>query len=71
MKRIIITILAINTLVFSGFWQNQKPSFSLNPSLSFDKYISGIQYVEIGLNVLNQEKIGIQIGSKIPAPNGF
>ncbi len=62
MKRTIITILAITTFILSGFSQNSKPSFSSNPSLSFDKFISGVKYAEIGLNALNQEQVDKQTG---------
>ena len=62
MKKTIISLIAITTLIFSGYCQNQDPSFSSNPSLSFDKYISGVKYAEIGLNALNQEQVDKQIG---------
>ncbi len=62
MKIIILSIVAITTLTFSGYSQNQKPAFSSNPELSFDKYISGVKYAEIGLNALNQEQVDKQEG---------
>ncbi len=49
-------------LIVSGNCQNQKPNFSSNPTLSFDKYISGVKYAEIGLNALNQEQVDNQTG---------
>ena len=62
MKRTIITLVAIIALIFSGFSQNQKPSFSSNPSLTFDKFITGVKYADIGLNALNQEQVDKQTG---------
>ena len=62
MKRTIITLMAISAFIFSGYSQNQKPIFSSNPSLSFDQYISGVKYAEIGLNSLNQEQVDNQTG---------
>ena len=62
MKKIIITFVAITTMIFSGYCQNQNPSFSSNPTLSFDKYISGVKHATIGLNALNQEQVDNQTG---------
>lgn len=62
MKRRIITLIAISALIFSGYGQNYKLSFSSNSSLSFDKYISGVKYAEIGLNALNQEQVDNRTG---------
>jgi len=62
MKTILITLIAVTCLLFSGYSQNQKPTFSSNHSISFNKYISGVKYAEIGLNPLNQEQVDKQIG---------
>ena len=56
MKKTILTLVAITTLIFSGYSQNQNPSFSSNPSLSFDNYISGVKYATIGLTHLIKNK---------------
>jgi len=62
MKKTILTFMIFTTLVYSGFSQTQKPTFSSNPSLSFEKFISGVKYAEIGLNALNQEQVDKQTG---------
>ena len=62
MKKSIVIIVAIFTLFSSGYAQSPKPSFSSNPSLSFEKFISGVKYAEIGLNALNQEQVDKQTG---------
>lgn len=62
MKKIILLVLLFTTLILGAYSQIQKPSFSSNPSLSFDKFISGVKYAEIVLNPLNQEQIDKQIG---------
>lgn len=62
MKKIILTIVVLTTLIFNGATQNQKPAFASNPTLSFEKYISGVKYAEIGLNALNQEQVDKQMG---------
>ena len=62
MKKIISTLLIVTFFVLNGFCQNQKPTFSSNPSLSFEKYFSGVKYAEIGLNALNQEQVDNQKG---------
>jgi hypothetical protein len=61
-KRYILLLVAIGLFVMNGICQSQKPSFSSNPSLSFEQYISGVKYAEIALNALNQEKVDKQIG---------
>ena len=62
MKRTIITLMAVFALIFSGYSQNQKPTIASNPSLSFEKYISGVKFAEIGLNTPNQEQVDNQTG---------
>ncbi|MDT8393229.1 MAG: hypothetical protein RQ761_05270 [Bacteroidales bacterium] len=54
--------MLFTALIFSGYSQSQKPTFSSNPSLLFEKYISGVKYAEIGLNALNQEQVDKQTG---------
>ncbi|NPD47070.1 MULTISPECIES: hypothetical protein [unclassified Lentimicrobium] len=62
MKRTILLLIAMSTFIFSGYCQNQKLTFSSNPSLSFEKYISGVKYAEIGLNPFNQEQVDNKTG---------
>jgi len=45
-----------------GIAQNQKPTFVSNSGLTFEKYILGVKYAEIGLNSLNQEQVDKQTG---------
>ncbi len=62
MKKTILTIAALFTLYSIGFCQSLKPAFSSNPALSFEKFISGVKYAEIGLNTFDQEQVDNQTG---------
>jgi hypothetical protein len=62
MKKTRLIVVLFNALISSGYSQIQKPTFSSNPSLSFDKFISGVKYAEIGLNAQNQEHVDKQTG---------
>lgn len=62
MKKIFFTFLLLSSLIFVGFAQTQKPTFSSNPNMSFEKYISGIKYASIGLTPVNQEQVDKQTG---------
>lgn len=61
MKKQIIAFFAM-IMMMTAYGQNQQPSFSSNPSLSFDKFISGVKYAEIGLSDINQEQVDNQTG---------
>lgn len=62
MKRIITTLVVIITLIVNGYNQTQKPTFTSNQDLSFETFISGVKYAEIGINSLNQEQVDKQTG---------
>ncbi len=62
MKKTKLTLVLLATLVYCGYGQIQKPNYSSNPTLSFEDFISGVKYAEIGINALNQKQIDNQIG---------
>jgi hypothetical protein len=55
-------LLLVLVLSGSAIGQNKKPLFASNPLLTFEKYISGVKYANIGLNVPNQEQVDQQVG---------
>lgn len=59
-----IQILAFFLMIFmlTAYGQNQQPSFSSNPSLPFDKFISGVKYAEIVMSDINQEQVDNKTG---------
>lgn len=61
MKKLILLIFAL-FFVTVTVAQVQKPNFISNGNLSFEKFLSGVKYAEIGLNLLNQEQIDKQTG---------
>lgn len=61
MKKQWIIIFAVIMMV-SAYGQNQEPNFSSNPTLSFNKFISGVKYAEIGLSDINQEQVDNKTG---------
>ena len=62
MIKIITTVFLLSLTFQYGLTQNQKPSFASNPDLSFEKFISGVKYAEIGLNILDQEQVDNKTG---------
>lgn len=62
MKKVAIILILVLSNVLTGFGQNQKPVFVSNPGISFDSYMSGVKYAQIGLNALNQDQVDKKTG---------
>ncbi len=61
MKIILNVIISLYFFQISSA-QKQTPTFVSNSEMSFEKFISGVKYAEIGLNALNQEQVDKQTG---------
>lgn len=61
MKKLILIFIGIYFINIT-IAQNQKPTFVTNSNLSFENFIAGVKYAEIGLNMLNQENVDKHTG---------